>query len=327
MQNPDITAEHHFWPLVLAQAQQGLSLALATILHAKGSTPRGPGTRLALTQDGTILGTVGGGGLEHAVVERAKACLSGGEASFLDFSLSNSDAAAEGMVCGGEARVLVERLDPEDAAALASLFLDSRNRGKLLVRDVRDAPAVLGSHHLADSPLQPTTATYCERIAPPRRLCVVGGGHVGASLARFADAVGFLVEVVDDRPEFTSPERLPKGATGRTAPAFTGLFDADPPGPDDLVAIMTRGHTYDLDALDQALATEAGYIGMIGSRKKRDAVFAALRDRGVAQEALDRVHCPIGLSIGAKTPDEIAVSIVAELIAFRAGMQPGPGAR
>ena len=135
--------------------------------------------------------------------------------------------------------------------------------------------------------------------------------------ALMAAMVDFRVIVLDDRPDFANAERFP-GVETRVLESFARCFAGIPSGPETFVVIVTRGHAHDADVLAQALRTQAGYIGMIGSRRKRDAVYERLRGQGFSETDLARVHCPIGLEIGAETPEEIAVSINAELVAHRA---------
>lgn len=160
-----------------------------------------------------------------------------------------------------------------------------------------------------------------EPFARPFRLVIFGGGHVSRETAALARNVGFHVTVAEDRPEFADPARFP-GCAARLLPSLceadcAALLGGMLPGPCDGVVILTRGHSHDKDALAAAVRTGAGYIGMIGSRSKRAAVYASLKREGVAEATLAAVHSPIGLAIGAETPAEIAVSIVGELIAWR----------
>ena len=150
-------------------------------------------------------------------------------------------------------------------------------------------------------------------------LLLCGGGHVSLETARLAHAAGFVVDVVDDRAEFADPRRFPMARRCLTLPAFEDLAARCGIGRHHYVAIMTRGHSFDREVLAQALKTDAFYIGMIGSSSKKASVYKALRAQGVSDAALDKVCCPIGLGIGADTPQQIAVSVVAELMAARAG--------
>ena len=160
---------------------------------------------------------------------------------------------------------------------------------------------------------------YVEALDAPPVLLLCGGGHVSLETARLAHAAGFVVDVVDDRAEFADPRRFPMARRCLALPAFADLAARCGIGRHHYVAIMTRGHSFDREVLAQALETEAFYIGMIGSSSKKASVYRALRAQGVSDAALARVCCPIGLGIGADTPQQIAVSVVAELMAARAG--------
>jgi len=158
---------------------------------------------------------------------------------------------------------------------------------------------------------------FLEPVVGELRLFIFGAGHVSAQIAPIASRVGFQVVVIDDRAEFADPARFPDASEVHAWP-FEGLFDRIDVDEESFLAIVTRGHAHDRDVLAQALRTRAKYVGMIGSRRKKAAVYASLLEDGFTQNDLDRVHCPIGLEIGAETPEEIAVSIAAELIKVRA---------
>ena len=162
-------------------------------------------------------------------------------------------------------------------------------------------------------------AVYVEPLDAPPVLLLCGGGHVSLEVAGLAQACGFVVDVVDDRPEFSDPARFPMARRCLTLPGFENLVEACGIGRRHYVAIVTRGHSFDREALAQALTSHASYIGMIGSKAKREQVYAFLRAQGVPDTELAAVRCPIGLPIGAETPRQIAVSVVAELLAARAG--------
>ncbi|MDL2271571.1 XdhC family protein [Desulfovibrio sp. OttesenSCG-928-I05] len=173
---------------------------------------------------------------------------------------------------------------------------------------------------------------FVEPLVPRPRAYIFGAGHVSVDTAALAARIGFRTVVVDDRPEFATPARFPDARTvvlpSLAEAAVMEFFTTERPGPDDAVIIITRGHAFDRDVLAATLAgcpagsansDGPGYIGMIGSRSKRESTYAVLRDRGISPTVLAAVHSPIGLDIGAQTPEEIAVSIVAELIAWRRG--------
>lgn len=158
---------------------------------------------------------------------------------------------------------------------------------------------------------------FVEPLAFPGTVHFVGAGHVALAAAHLARFAGFATVIMDDRADFASEKRFPQASTVKVLEDFNRCFGEL--GADDYVVIVTRGHLYDRDVLAQALRTDAGYIGMIGSRRKRDTIYTSLLDEGFLPTDLERVHCPIGMAIEAETPEEIGVSIIAELIQVRNG--------
>jgi len=161
---------------------------------------------------------------------------------------------------------------------------------------------------------------FVEPILADPILYIFGGGHVSAQIIPLASRVGFKVEVIDDRPEFADPAKFPDAAKVHQFP-FEGVLGKIPVNESSYLVIVTRGHIHDKTVLEQCLKTKAKYIGMIGSRRKKARIYEKLLEEGFTKSDLDRVHAPIGLGIGAETPEEIAVSIVAELIQVRAGKE------
>ena len=233
--------------------------ALATVVRSAGSTPRGPGTRMLLRADDSVLGTIGGGAVEETVRAALEVCRAGGGPRLLVHEQGDDLA----MCCGGRMEIFVEPIE-----------------------------------------------------ATPR-LVVCGAGHVARAVAPLAATVGFVPIVVDEREELNTEARFGTVARERLDPV--SYLARAPLGPRDWVLIATRDHALDERVLDVALTQAPRYVGMIGSRRK---VFRLLervaRRRGVP--ALERVYAPVGLALGAETPEEIAVSVVAELIALRRGV-------
>jgi xanthine dehydrogenase accessory factor len=159
---------------------------------------------------------------------------------------------------------------------------------------------------------------FVEPTVLPGTVFLFGAGHVSRPVAKLASLVDFRTVVVDDRQEFANSERFPSAEQIKVTASFHQSFEGLEIDRDSYVVILTRGHLHDKTVLEQALRSDAGYIGMIGSRRKRDLIFQELLTKGLCQADLERVHAPIGLAIGAETPEEIAVSIVAELIQVRA---------
>ena len=328
----------------------GRGVVSAVIVSSSGSTPRSAGSRMAVAADGSARGTVGGGPAEAMAQREAQRLHQTQRSLLLKLDLTGKQAADAGMICGGKQEILLEYIppDPENTqlfslvlsnwdrglvSALCTAFADRGQEADILARTLD--PALLPSslpQALRQEADQLTARTrtpavskeqeYCvlvEPISSPGNLCIAGAGHVGKTTAELAAYVGFATLIVDDRADFLSRERFPDARTLRQVPGFEDCFSQVDLPRESFIVIVTRGHVHDKNVLAQALTTQARYIGMIGSRKKRDAIYSALREQGVPQSELDRVHCPIGLSIGADTPEEIAVSIVGELIQERAG--------
>lgn len=341
---------------ILTLLEAGQSVALATIISLSGSAPRTPGTKMAIRLDGGILGTIGGGRLEAEVIQAGQQILEADSSLLRRFELTALDAQGMDMICGGVLDVLVEPLHPDERTiamlrALRVPLADGRRRflATLLQESPRgliaqrfvinhdghvpafcpDAPAdtrpFLEHLETARDKRGPTLFTthsgqvLIEPIASGCTVHLFGAGHVALEVAALARRVDFQVEVYDDRPEFANAERFPHAKAVHVAADLDAAVNRQRITGNDFLVIVTRGHKHDLEVLDQALRTQASYIGMIGSLRKRDAIYAALRQRGVAPASLEQVHCPIGLGIGAQTPAEIALSIVAELVAARAG--------
>ncbi len=304
---------------------------LVTALASQGSTPRGAGAMLAVFPDGSSAGSVGGGAVEYEAQRLAAALLRTGENARRDFQFQQGEASGLGMVCGGGLTLHFQCLPAGDEAMTAAcrrivdlsggdagVWLARRFRGdevaEVRVLSVRDDAAnpLRGERPLWDG------EWFSVPVVRPGRVLIFGGGHVGAALTPLLATLGFRVTVCDDRPEFASPRRFPQAAETLWGP-FPDLAARLKITSDDYVAVMTRGHQADYEVLAATLRSGARYIGCIGSRKKlalcRDRLLAA----GFTAEEYARLHAPIGLPIGAETPEEIAVSVAAELIAVRSG--------
>ncbi|MBN2171247.1 MAG: XdhC family protein [Candidatus Krumholzibacteriota bacterium] len=273
---------------LLRELEEGRTGVLVSVTAHRGSVPRKDHPRAAFLSGGRRVGTLGGGRIDGAAADMAREAFRDAPAAPRRRRLDAD--ADEGMLCGGSVELEAEYFAPAEAARsrLAELLADPGLR----------------------SP----------------RLLVMGGGHVGRSAASFAHAVGFAVFVLDDRAEFASEERFPFAA-GRLVGSARTADEWPPPTPRDAVLLANRAHGLDLEALDWACRTEAGYIGMLGSRHKIDALLAELRQRNAPVDGLlGRFHSPVGLSIGAQTPEEIGLAVVAELVAFRRRTPPPGGA-
>jgi len=342
---------------VCQRLNRGESVVLACITGQQGSTPRTTGTRMVVVRDGAHFGTIGGGLLEGRVIERGRKLLAGGDAYFVSFDLGKDELAGEDMVCGGGLEVMLDPLAPTPenlalferwrtmaAEGQSGLFVTCVSRSADDVKSIDHALlnsegevfgslplteedlAALGKTAGTDQNMNLTTLGAYFVITTPIRssltVIIVGAGHVAKPTAHLASVVGFDVVVIDDREAFANRERFPDARQIIVRDDLTSPFDQIAVDRQSFIVIVTRGHRSDKEVLAAALGTEAGYIGMIGSRRKRETIFKQLIDEGVSQEALQQVYSPIGLNIGAETPEEIALSIVGEMIQVRRGL-PG----
>lgn len=242
--------------------REGRRAALATIVNARGSIPSFEMAKMLVRDDGSILGTIGGGSVEVEVRQTAREVMQQEKPRMLTFNLNQNPKCDTGVVCGGTLEIFLE---PVLTAPVLYLF---------------------------------------------------GAGHVALNVYKVARIAGFDVVIADDRETYASRERFPE-ARDIYAEDLERVTAQMAPVEDSFIVIVTRGHRDDMRVLRWAVDTRARYIGMIGSKRKVITIYRDLQDEGVAAEKFDRVHAPVGLDIGAITPEEIAVAVVAEMIAVR----------
>ena len=246
--------------------QQGRRGAVATIVNVRGSIPSFKTAKMLVRDDGSIVGTIGGGCVEAEIWQAAREVMESEKPRTLTFNLNQDPKYDTGLVCGG------------------------------------------------------TLDIFVEPLLPPASLYIFGAGHVSVNLYRIARSTGFDVKVVDDRETYANRERFPD-AKEVIAEDFDKVMARLGPIESAYIVIVTRGHRDDMRILRWAVQTPARYIGMIGSKRKTITVFEELTKEGLSPELFERVHAPVGLDIGAITPEEIAVAITAELIAVRRNVE------
>ncbi len=246
--------------------KEGRKAALATIINVRGSIPSFESAKMLIRDDGSIVGTIGGGCVEAEVWQAAKEIMQTEKPQTLTFNLNNNPKYDSGLVCGGTLEIFIE-------------------------------------------PVMPVSTLY-----------VFGAGHIAWSLYKVARIAGFEIVVIDDRESYANRERFPE-ARDVYADEYEQVMAQLAPTESSYIVIVTRGHRDDMRVLRWAAETPARYIGMIGSQRKVIAIYKELEKEGIAAEKLARVYAPVGVDIGAITPEEIAVAIVAELIAIRRGSE------
>jgi len=240
----------------------GQKCALATIVQVNGSIPSYQSAKLLVREDGSMLGTIGGGCVEAEVWTAAREVIETERPRYMDFNLGQDAAYDNGLICGGQLQV------------------------------------------------------YIEPVIPQPRAFIFGAGHISKSLAKAASLAGFSVIIIDDREQFANRERFPE-AEEIYAAEYEETFAKLRIGSSSYIIIVTRGHRDDMRVLKWAVTTQARYIAMIGSKRKVISVVKELEKEGIPRTAFERISAPMGLEIGAVTPEEIAISVVAEMIAVR----------
>ena len=240
----------------------GQKCALATIVEVRGSIPSYESAKLLVREDGSMVGTIGGGCVEAEVWNAAREVMETEKPKHLKFSLGQDAAYDNGLICGGQLDVFVEA------------------------------------------------------VLPIPHAFIFGAGHISKSLSKVATLAGFSTVVIDDRESFASRERFPEAAAVH-AGEYEAVFPTLPINETSFVIVVTRGHRDDMRVLKLAVGTPARYIAMIGSKRKVLNVVKELEKEGVARTAFERVHAPMGLDIGAISPEEIAIAVAAEMIAVR----------
>lgn len=287
---------------LVADVDAGRPAALCVVLRTKGSTPQSPGAAMLVRADMTTVGTLGGGCVENGVRTRAFGYLEKDEGALLDFLLDEQDAFENGLICGGKMYIGVQpitkaNIDPyRNALALAR----QRNTAKMPIT-IREEGAL---------------NEYRVNLEVPPTLVIAGAGHVGQAVAKLALDVDFHVVVIDDRADYASRERFAPQVE-LVVDDIASALRKHPMDGGTCVVIVTRGHQHDHAAVDAVIRSNAGYIGLIGSKRKSRLILDDLAKAGVMPEQIAAVHTPIGLDIGAVTVPEIAVSIVAQLIQHR----------
>lgn len=300
---------------------------LATLATVEGSSYRRPGARLLLTADGQRLGSISGGCLEEDVLVRARRVLATGlaETVVYDTTSENDLVWGVGLGCHGVVRVVLETLPPRPAwaVALAENFAARRSTPLAIVHTAAD-PAQLGTR-LATGPATADAGVFIDLIRPPTALVIFGAGDDAQPLARLAHELGWHVTVADPRAAFATVERFPTVQTVIAAPAGD-LVGRVAPDAATLAVVMTHHYVHDVPLLRALLPRPLAYLGLLGPKKRAERILADLARDGLAltPELRARLHAPVGLDLGADSPEQVALAILAEMQATLSGRDARP---
>ena len=343
---------------------EGQKAVLATVVKTKGSTPQKPGAKLLVREDGSGVGTLGGGCVEGDIWFAAKELLKTfGPSQFREYQLNEDLAAEEGLVCGGSMYFMIDPIyEPDEVlgftkeiddaysgkspVALATLISNpgenllplgsgTETGRKLFIREDGSTTGSLGSQAIDNDAISRSrqlmvhganeyvvtengTEYFIEGYTSPPKLILVGGGHVSKAISSLADKLGFHVYVTDDRIEFANKERFPESKQTIAMQTEDALKQINITK-NSFIVVATRGHRYDSDALASAAKTAASYVGLLGSKRKIILIYEDLVKMGIPKDRITELRAPIGIEINARTPDEIAISIIAEMLMFRLG--------
>lgn len=342
--------------------KRGEPCVLSTVIKTKGSTPQKPGAKLLVKLDGSGIGTLGGGCVEGDIWFAAKNLLiEGGTSEIKDYYLNEELAEKDGLICGGTmyflldtvlkpteflpiAQEIVAAYENGSAVGLASIIKSSKEAEipvgtKLFIRADGTTTGTLNNSQLEEfaknKALELMPFGRCEFVnfggielfiegyTTPPQLVVLGGGHISKALSNLADTLSFSVHIIDDRPEFSNAARFPNAQTTIVDTYDKGL-DRIPISQNTYIVIATRGHKFDDMATEAAARSRAGYIGLLGSRRKSLMIFEELFRKGIPEDRIRAIQAPVGLALGGRTPEEIAMSIMAEILMFHLGGNPKP---
>jgi xanthine dehydrogenase accessory factor len=299
----------------------GVPAVLATVVRTSGSVPRPVGGKLAISADLQLAGSVSGGCVEGDVVRHASEVLTNGQARLVPYGISDEAALTVGLMCGGEIQVLIEPVDDTLAAQLAE-FQRAMESGRPVARIMSVGGPALGTRRVeVGHPTVLADDEVADMAMPSARVWIVGAGHVAEHNAAFAARCGMSVIVIDPRHLFAGQQRL---LDVRVVEAWPDtVLSADALDAHDAVVVLTHDPKLDIPALSLALRSQAGYVGAIGSRAAQSDRRDRLQAAGLRAEEIGRLHAPIGLDLGGGEPAEIALAIVAQIIASQHGRTLG----
>lgn len=285
---------------------------LITIIDRRGSTPRGIGASMLVGKTGLITGTVGGGSVEKDAIDLGVEALTSHKSFTKHFELNLKDTSLN-MVCGGNLYLHFLYMDKslfEDAVKTIDSKISSEENGYIVLDTVNNSLSYSEDLVVSDGVVSIPSPV-------PDRVIIFGGGHVSQALVSTLSTVGFSCTVVENRKEFTDKSYFPN-AKDVIYSEYETIDELINFRSQDYIVIMTHGHSYDYIVLEQMLRIAQTYIGVMGSRRKREFINEKLRLAGISEEKINSVHAPIGLNIGSITPEEVAISIAAEMIKVRA---------
>jgi xanthine dehydrogenase accessory factor len=294
---------------------EGTRVATATVVKTERSAPRAPGAVLAVSERGEVAGSVTGGCVEPAVYDEAREVLAGGPPRLVTYGIADEDAFEVGLPCGGTVHIFVDLAERDIVDGIAAAVREERP----VALEVHVAGERIGEKRLVANGAVPETGLASDELfvssfLPRPEMYVFGAVDHAAAVATVGRFHGYRVTVCDARAKFVTPERFPD--VDELVVEWPDRFLAQAPVDErTVICVLTHDHKFDIPLLKVALETPAGYIGAMGARRTNAERAERLREEGVSEEALERIHAPIGLDIGSRTPEEVAIAVGGEIVA------------
>ena len=322
--------EIELWHFIAERLHANERAMLLVVAESIGSSPGRQGYKMAVGADGELIGSIGGGVMEVNLVEQSRKFLSEpsavahGLTSFLKPQIHQKRAEnSSGMICSGKQTVIFKMLLPEDQVDVdRAVFALKKQRRDILALspDLFAVSPLEGATHIADFVFEKRSETdfiYREKLGYKNELYIVGGGHCALALCELMSKMDFRISLFDDRPKLNSIDKNKFAHEIQIIDSYESIADLIPGGDNNYIVVMTLGYKTDETVITKLLEKEFKYFGVLGSKAKMATLMKNLKERGYKKEKLDRLHTPIGLPINSRTPEEIAVSIAAEIIAVK----------
>jgi xanthine dehydrogenase accessory factor len=317
-----VRKEQEFWKFVADRLRRGERVMLLVVAESSGSSPGRPGYKMAVGEDGELAGSIGGGIMEVNLVEWAKHNLSDidhhGSASQLVKQEHRRNAQhPSGMICSGEQTVISKLLKGDDFNAVEAAAANDRLELLIAPNEFCVGPAKTGTFGIAFKQTSESNFLYTELLGPRNKLIIIGGGHCALALNELMSKMDFHIHIFDDRPELNTIEKNEFADEITIVDVYDSISDRIPEHEDLYVVVMTLGYKTDAVVIRSLASRQFKYFGVLGSKAKMASLIRKLKAEGHDSDGLDRIRTPIGIPINSHTPEEIAVSIAAEIISVK----------
>lgn len=312
-----MSKERELWSFIAARLDRGEDVALLVVVESSGSSPGRAGYKMAVAADGEMTGTIGGGIMEMSLVERAKAA---SNIEIVERVHQRDVVNSSGMICSGRQTVLIKSLSANDLDVVRDILNASDASGSVLTITQSEMSVRTAAPDLPKITFERTTEAefvYQERIASGPDLYIIGGGHCALALSEVAARLGFRVHIFDDRPGLNTLAKNDFAHAVTTIDSYERITEHVPSGDNTYVVVMTLGYSSDAVVIRQLIDRDVRYFGVLGSKAKIATMMKELRGEGLDASRLNALRTPIGLPINSRTPEEIAISIAAEIIAVK----------